>query len=133
MRRERGYKMRWRKYNANPLGQEVDDCVIRAICTATKEKWEDVYKGLCDLGEKMCDMPSSNRVWGMYLKMCGYIRQEIPDSLPLDYSVIDFCRSHPNGKYILGLRGHVVAVIEGRYYDTWDSGERPVAYFWEIK
>ena len=48
-------------------------------------------------------------------------------------NVNDFCVEHPRGAYVLGLRNHVVAVIDGHYYDTWDCGERPVLYYWTLE
>jgi hypothetical protein len=32
--------------------------------------------------------------------------------------------------YILALGSHVVAVINGKYHDTWDCGEEEVIYYW---
>ena len=41
-----------------------------------------------------------------------------------------FSYDHPEGEYILGTGNHVVTVINGDYYDTWDSGnEIPIYYF----
>ena len=78
----------------------------------------------------MCDMPSANHVWGSYLKRKGFRRYIIPDELPDDYTVKDFCRDNPDGEFILALHGHVLAVKDGEYYDSWDSGnEIPIYYF----
>jgi hypothetical protein len=38
---------------------------------------------------------------------------------------------HPTGYYLLALDEHVVAVRNGYYYDTWDSGDMIVLYYWE--
>jgi hypothetical protein len=32
---------------------------------------------------------------------------------------------------VIGTGTHVVAVIGGDYYDTWDSGEKVVLYYFE--
>ena len=78
----------------------------------------------------MYDMPSANRVWGEYLREIGYVRRIIPDTCPNCYTVRDFCMEHPIGRYILGTGEHVVAVVDGYYYDSWDSGnEIPIYYF----
>ena len=73
------------------------------------------------------DVLSANKVWGEYLADNGYVRYE-PD-YPMD--VYKFCCNFPHGTYVLGLDGHVVTVVDGRYYDTWDSGGKNVIYFWE--
>ena len=81
-------------------------------------------------GGIMYDMPSSNEVWGAYLKKIGYIRELIPNTCPDCYTVKEFCLDHPRGKYLLATGSHVIAVINGNYYDTWDSGDEiPIYYF----
>lgn len=53
------------------------------------------------------------------------------DDLLDDYTVEDFCIDHPNGKYLLAIDGHVVTVIAGFYFDTWeDSGREIPIYYW---
>lgn len=79
---------------------------------------------------KMYDMPSSNAVWGAYLADMGYRRYVIPDTCPACYSVKQFCIDNPKGKYLLATGTHAVTVIDGDYYDTWDSGDEvPIYYF----
>lgn len=34
------------------------------------------------------------------------------------------------GTYILALSGHVVTVVDGDWYDTWDSGGEIPIYYW---
>lgn len=123
--------MGWIKYNANPAGRQVGDCTVRAISKATGREWEKTYSGLAVQGLMLADMPSANHVWGAYLKHNGFKRHIIPDSCPDCYTVRDFCRDHPNGMYILALDGHVVAVQDGHYYDTWDSGNEIPIYYWQ--
>ena len=83
------------------------------------------------MGYKMCDMPSANAVWGAYLKQHGYKRSLIPNTCPDCYTVDDFCHEHPNGTYILALSGHVVCIINGTLFDTWDSRQETPIYYWE--
>ena len=78
----------------------------------------------------MKDMPSSNAVWGAYLISKGFHREVIPNTCPDCYTVRDFCVDHPRGAYLLAIGTHVVTVVDGDYYDSWDSGnEIPVYYF----
>lgn len=117
-------------YNANPVCRRVDDCTVRAISVALNQSWEETYIDLCDYGLKMYDMPSSNVVWGRYLRDKGYIRKPIPDTCPDCYTVRDFCADHPIGRYILALHSHVLFVDSGNYVDSWDSGDEAIVYFW---
>ena len=116
--------------NPNPVSNLVGDCVIRAISILTNESWDYVYDEVTEQGRQMYDMPSSNAVWGAYLHDLGYKRKVIPDTCPNCYSIIQFCLDNPYGKYLLATGTHVVTVIDGDYYDTWDSGDEvPVYYF----
>lgn len=122
--------MKFVQYNPNPTKKNVGDCTVRAISKATGQSWEQTYAGLAVYGFDMGDMPSANSVWGAYLRSKGYTRRMIPENYPEHYTVRDFAAEHPKGTYILALSGHVVCVIDGALYDSWDSsGEIPI-YFW---
>lgn len=118
---------RWKKYNPNPRSKRVGDCAIRACCLATGRTWDEVFDNLADIAFRQKDVLSANAVWGEYLRMNGYGRYD-PD---FRMTVADFCADHPRGTYVLGLDGHVLTVMDGMYYDTWDSGERYILYYWK--
>lgn len=125
--------MSFKQSNPNPKNARVGDCVIRAITIATGTKWDHIYSELAAYGFMMCDMPSSNSVWGQYLKDHGYVRGVVNDECHGDcYTIRDFCEDNKSGTYILGTGEHVVTVIDGDYYDTWDSGDEVPIYFWRI-
>ena len=116
--------------NPNPAKNLVGDCVIRGISILTDKSWAYTYMEIIVQGYDMYDMPSSNEVWSAYLKSQGYSKQIIPNTCPSCYTIRDFCEDHPEGRYLLATGSHVVAVIDGNYYDTWDSGsEIPIYYF----
>ena len=120
----------WQHINKNPRGRCVGDCTVRAISTATNNGWAETYLDLCLFGLLMADMPSANAVTAAYLKKHGFQRKNIPETCPDYYSVKDFCRDHKDGIFVLGTGTHMIAVINGDYYDAWDSGdELPVYYF----
>ena len=117
-------------FNPNPAGKRVGDCVIRAICKLTRQEWLTVYWNICEQGAMLFDMPSSNNVWASYLRKLGYRRFAISDNCPDCYSVRDFCFDYPRGRFLLATGSHVVTVIDGNYYDAWDSGNENPIYFW---
>ncbi len=116
------------KYNANPVKNIVGDCVIRAISKAMNNDWETVYLEIAMLGLLMHDMPTSNNVWETYLWKNGFRRFNIPNMCPDCYTVRDFCSDNPEGTFVLGTGSHAIAIIDGDYYDTWDSGEETPIY-----
>lgn len=120
----------WVEHNENPIARRTIDCVVRAIATAMQKDWDSIFVGLTEKSFDLKDMPTANHVWGAYLRANGWKREVIPNECPDCYTVNDFCREHPQDIYILALDGHVVCVMEGDFYDTWDSGEEIPLYYW---
>lgn len=122
-------------YNPNPRHRSTSDCVVRAITKLMDEDWDTVFIKLSVAALRKKDNLEKNHVWGEFLLLNGYRKHFIPDMCPFCYTVEDFCRDHPRGKYLLridGLKdGHVVTVVDGDYYDTWDSGGEVVEYYYE--
>lgn len=116
--------------NPNPNGLYVEDCVIRAIAIATDRTWDDVYVHLCLQAFVMKNMPSVNKVWGTYLRSIGFEEFKLPSNCPDCYTIRDFALENQNGTYILATGSHVVAVIDGDYYDAWDSGDEQPVIVW---
>lgn len=98
------------------------DCVTRAIAIATGEKYRAVYRELRELSHSMTgglkrsvrngvSTPVSHkylmdRGWDLLLTDGSYFTA---DAIPMEGTVI--CQLHR----------HLVAVIDGVAYDTWDS------------
>lgn len=117
--------------NPNPKGLNNGDCVIRAIAIATNKSWRDTYWGLCYKGDEMADLPNADVVYGAYLKDNGFFRYYVPNHCADCYTVHDFCKEFPEGTFLLSCSGHAIAVIDGNYYDTVDSGSLVPIYFWK--
>lgn len=122
----------WVYYNPNPTGKRVGDCSIRAVTKATGDDWDTAYCGITLKGYEEKNMPSSNAVWGSYLRKKGFKRQMIPDECPDCYTVEQFCKDHPKGMFVVAVQNHVLTVVDGDYYDAWDSGnEIPIFYYYK--
>lgn len=126
----RTWRCMWKKYNPNPAGKNVGDCTIRALSKGLNQDWAQTYAALILQGYMMSDMPSANSVWGAYLRHRGFTRHIIPEDCPDCYTVTEFACDHPRGTYILALSGHVVCLVDGDWYDTWDSGQEVPLYYW---
>ena len=79
----------------------------------------------------MCDMPSNNGVWAAYLRKRGFKRRMLPDDCPDCYTVEDFCRDHPKGTFVIAVHGHVLTAKDSDFYDSWNSGNENVIYYFE--
>ena len=123
----------WIKCNINPAKKNVGDCVVRAVGIATDQSWLDVYDAICLTGRGEFDMPSSDAVWGKYLYDQGFEPFALPRRCPRCMTVKAFCTAFPKGAYIIGTGQHAIAILDGDYYDTWDSGSQLASFFWRIQ
>lgn len=118
-------------YNANPLNKRVGDCVIRAISKVMGMSWDDVAIDLSMMMVTEKDIVSSNALWGKYLSMNGFRRGTLPNTCPDCYTLKDFCRDFPIGTFVVCTGSHVIAVIDGNWFDTFDSSDEVVSYYYE--
>ena len=117
-------------YNPNPDGKHVGDCVIRALSIVLDDTWDNVYADLTMQGHFMHDMPSADAVWGEYLSVNGFTKHVLPNTCPNCYCLYDFIRDFPIGTYVVATGSHVVAVVDGNFYDTANSGNEMIIYYW---
>lgn len=123
--------MAYKYYNPNGNGKRTGDCVVRAISKVLNQSWDKTYLELCLQGYLMKDWGDSNEVWDSYLRGCGFKRKVIPNTCPDCYTIREFCKDYPYGVFIVATGSHVVAVIDGDYYDSWNSGDEVPIYFYE--
>ncbi len=120
----------WVEYNPNPISVHVGDCAVRAVAKALDVSWERAFLLIAMNGFQMGDIMASNNVWGSVLRQNGFYRYMLPNECPDCYTIKDFCRDYPKGVYVVGTINHVVTVVDGDYFDTWDSGNEIPFYYW---
>lgn len=112
--------------NKKDLKDKYGDCTIRALSKALDCTWLEAF----DKEIPLCREYQCSNVFSLPIKE----RKEIFDKLGFDYQGItnkggsnrptidEFAKQHKEGTYILNVANHVVACVDGKYYDTWDSG-----------
>lgn len=121
----------YREYNPNPVKKKTDDCTVRALCKALGIDWVTAYMKLSTFGLRHYDMMHKNYVWGSLLEDNGFKRVSLPNTCPHCYTVAEFARDNPDGVFVLGTGTHVVTVVDGDWYDMWDSGATvPIVVYW---
>ena len=113
-------------YNPNPLGKSSVDCTVRAISAVTNQTWDDAFTELCLAAFIVKNMPSTNDALDLYLRSRGFEKHFCEGCK----SIAAFAYNHPYGTYILMTGTHVVAVIDGDYYDALDTGSEVPLYFY---
>ena len=115
--------------------KKADDCVIRALMKLTDRDWVTCYDELCELGRKKKRMPNEWKIIELWLKNHGYVKYSFGklEKGQRRITVSEFANKNRYGTYLLNLRGHIVACINGLYYDSWDSGYCKVLTYYKLE
>lgn len=118
-------------YNANPKNKKTTDCVVRAICTALDQSYEQTLREMIELQIKTGYDMSDVKGFGKYLESKGWIKQKQPrKSNNTKYTGWEFVRIF-NGVCVANIGGnHTVCIKEGKVYDIWDSTDGCIGNYW---
>ena len=138
-------------FNANPKVKYTGDCTVRAVATVLGKSWEDVTM---DLARQACETgysANSTESTDLYLEKHGFKKQKQPRKKNRKkYTAVEFCKvqqkmlkdetSHGkewgdgiiiSPKIIAHVGGHhIVAIMDGKVNDTWDSTEGCIGNYW---
>ena len=114
-------------YNANPLGLNEDDCVIRAISCATNRSWDAVYDELSDLAQAKGTLLDKKDF------VRGYLNTHFRRVYDFPYKVYQVAQKYKNNTVICALFNHLVCIKNGRILDTFDCSDRVVEDLWLVK
>lgn len=120
--------------NEKDAQDRYGDCTIRALSKAFDCTWLEAFRKEIPF----CEQYQTSNIFDVPVKT----RNEIFDQLGFDYTGIsngagadrptvkEFAKSHRHGTYIANVAKHVVCIKDGKYYDTWDSGDKSLyGYF----
>lgn len=120
-------------FNNNPLGRNtVGDCSVRAVSKALGVTWDEAHDMLSHMSKQMGTIMNDNDVISAVLRMNDFYRENLPNFCPDCYTVRDFADDNPVGLYVLCTGNHVVTVINGTYFDSFDSGDEVPLWFWTM-
>lgn len=120
-------------YNANPKGKITGDCVIRALCTAMEKPYEDVYRELLESALSTGYSIASKENYDRYLKANGWTKHKQPRKEDnTRYTGTEFCeRARTYERYIAKIGcHHIVAIVDGKVNDIWDSTYKCIGNYW---
>ena len=115
-----------------PNNHKTGDCVIRAFCKYWDVDWLTAFDMLVPVARKRQenlglllqyadgDISEVGLKWYSLPAVKGKKRQ----------TVESFAKNHPTGRYILRVASHVVAVVDGFYWDIWESGDCAIYGYW---
>ena len=122
--------------NEKDLKDKVGDCQIRALSKALGKTWLeafDIITPICREQQVMdifsCDLKKTKAA----MKGLGFEYVGISNKKGTRRPTVDsFAKEHKTGTYICTVAHHVVAVVNGRYYDTWDCGGCSLYGYYEM-
>lgn len=122
-------KSRFRYYNANGKDLELEDCVTRAIKTATYLN----YNAVANLLDLTADMYNCER-----LCVCCYhnLLEDIlcykPHYCNNKEKVKDIAKKHNDRRVIIRIKQHLTCSIYGNILDLWDCENEYVDCYWLV-
>lgn len=134
-------------YDANPKGKKTGDCVIRALATAMRKTWDEVLTDLYEYAMKYKQMLNDDTLYKKYLKDNGWVMLKQPRKLDnTKYTGFEFCEELQDGSCFTFDNGiqidetnniiahigghHIVAIIDGKIMDTWNSSGGCIGNIW---
>ncbi len=104
---------------------ERNDCTVMALTAATGRSYDDCHAALAKAGRRRrrgCNFPIIGKAAA---KSLGFLMEELPN---YEYSAKTMItaerdRALKAGKYVLRVRGHVAAMVDGKIVD-WTQGRR---------
>ena len=111
--------------NKKDLKDEYGDCVIRALTKAFNMEWLQVFDEMQPISREMQFPFNCKPCYEKYIESKGAKYYGISNKKGTKRPTVDrFAKVHKTGTYILRVAHHLVTVVDGFYYDTWDSGEK---------
>ena len=116
----------YRFYNANVLGNFVNDCTIRAISLAEGNTWDETYKKLSNLAREKGTMMDDKYFIREYLN--NHYRR-----INVSGSVGQVAYEYSDKICLITMSGHITCSVYGVIYDSFDCRRREAEYLWIIK
>ena len=123
-------------YNANPHKRITGDCTIRAVCTGLDIAYYDCMDMLVDMSKKTGYSISSKENVAKLLAEKGIFMQKQPRKFDnTKYTGVEFCKkiAEKEKRYIAHIGGgHMVAIVDKKVQDIWNSTDGCIGNYWEI-
>lgn len=117
--------------NKKDLKDNYNDCVIRALTKALNKTWLEVFDELIPISRDMQCPYNVKECYEKYILQNGLKYQGISNKKGTKRPTVkQFTKEHKQGTYILRVAHHIVTVVDGIYYDVWDSGDCSLYGYW---
>ena len=124
-------KFKYYQPNKKDIKDDYGDCVIRALTKVTGKEWLEAFEELLPYARELQCMPNGKPCYEKYLLDNGFTYVGISNKKGTKRPTVQsFAKEHKEGTYVLRVANHIVTVVDGYFYDTWDSGEKSLYGYW---
>lgn len=117
----------YRYYNNNPRGNNISDCVIRAVALAENISWSECQEKMSTLARKRGQMLDSVEF------VENYLDYHYPRQCHVSKTIGEFTKECSVGVYLATMNGHITCIIDGDVYDTFDCSDRVMRCSWCVE
>ena len=140
-------------FNANPKGRITGDCTFRAISAAMGKSWADVVMEMAKMSVETGYAINDKKGIAQYMEKAGFRKLAQPRKANgTKYTGEEFCKVQQKclkekllhgvewrdgiviaPKIVANIGGnHIVAIIDGKVNDTWDSTGGCIGNYWIV-
>lgn len=112
-------------YNAEPSGEKLQDCVIRAISLALQTPYYRIVKLLNMNGEFYSCDEISLYCYEKLLENLGFKKQDTYNRKVSDIAQL-------GSVVLIRIPGHLTCSIDGVVFDIWDCSDKEADCYWGI-
>lgn len=117
----------YKYYNANSLGNFVNDCTIRALSLAEGNSWDYTYNKMSDIAQSKGTMMDDREFIRWYLdtnyERVPYIRETVGQT----------ANDYPDKTLLITMNGHITCSKNGIIYDSFDCRMRNTEDAWIVE
>jgi hypothetical protein len=117
--------------NTKDIKDKYGDCVIRSLTKAMNKDWLTVFDELHPIAREM-QCPYNMKVcYEKYITNNGFKYHGVSNAKGTKRPTVEsFSKTNNKGTYILRVSKHIVTLVDGIYYDTWDCKRKSLYGYW---
>jgi hypothetical protein len=116
--------------NKADLKDKYGDCCVRAISKVLDISWIDAFNMLVEKARQFQCMPNGKPAYEAVLLDNGFVYHGISNRKGTKRPLVKQFARDLQGRAVARTAHHLTACVDGKFYDTWDSGEKSMYGYW---